>query len=262
MQALRTAATGMAAQELNVAVISNNIANMRTTGFKRQRADFHDLLYQTLRRAGTTSSDQGTQVPGSVQLGTGVRTVATPRVATQGSVSASAGDFDLAIQGEGYFQITLPDGRIGYTRDGSLQLDSQSRIVTKDGFLLDPAITIPQNTTAVTISATGLVQATVAGQTAPQTVGQITIARFVNKTGLEAMGDNMFLETSASGAPQVTNPGTEGAGTLMQKFLEDANVNAVTEISDLIAAQRAYEMNAKVITAADQMLQNQVLSQH
>lgn len=255
MQAIRTAATGMAAQELNVNVISNNIANLRTTGFKRQRAEFQDLLYLNLRRAGTTTSAQNTIVPSAIEIGTGVRTGATPRIATQGSLTATDKDFDIAIRGEGYFRVTLPDGRTAYTRDGSFQTDAQGQIVTKDGYVLDPAITVPQNATAVTISSTGLVQVTVPGQTAPQDLGQIQLARFVNKSGLESLGDNLFVETAASGAAQSANPAADGYGNLLQKYLEDANVNAVTEITDLISAQRAYEMNSRVIRAGDEILQ-------
>ncbi|WP_376803405.1 flagellar basal-body rod protein FlgG [Candidatus Raskinella chloraquaticus] len=255
MQAIRTAATGMAAQELNVTVISNNIANLRTTGFKRQRAEFQDLLYLNLRRAGTSTSQSNTIVPSAIELGTGVRTGATPRIHTQGSLQQTDKDFDIAIRGEGYFRVTLPDGRTAYSRDGSFQTDAQGQIVTKDGYVLDPAITVPQNATAITISGTGVVQATVPGQTAPQDVGQIQLARFINKSGLESLGDNLFIETAASGAAQAANPGAEGYGTLQQKFLEEANVNAVTEISDLIAAQRAYEMNARVIRSGDELLQ-------
>lgn len=260
MQALRTAATGMMAQELNVTVISNNIANMRTAGFKKQRAEFQDLLYQNLRRMGTSSSDQGTMVPSGVQIGTGVRTGATPRVHTQGTVQQTDRDFDVAVRGEGYFRVQLPDGRTAYTRDGSFQLDAEGRLVTKDGYLVEQGITVPQNAQSVAISQSGLIQAQVPGQQQAQEIGQLQLARFVNKSGLESIGDNLFLETPASGQAQVANPGQDGNGNVLQKFLEDANVNAVTEIADLIAAQRAYEMNARVIRSADEMYSNSALT--
>ena len=239
MRALHTAATGMMAQELNVQVISNNIANLRTTGFKRQQAHFQDRLYENFRRAGSTTSDQNTQVPAGIEIGSGVKTSGTARVMIQGNLTSTEKQYDVAIRGDGFFRIRLPDGRTAYSRDG---------------YLVDPGITVPQNATAVTISAAGAVQATVPGQTQPQVLGQIQLARFINKSGLESMGDNLFLETPASGPAIDGNPGQEGFGNLQQAYLEEANVNAVTEISSLIAAQRAYEMNARIITAADQML--------
>jgi flagellar basal-body rod protein FlgG len=260
MQALRTAATGMLAQEMNVTVISNNVANMRTTGYKRQRAEFQDLLYQNLRRMGTASSEQGTLVPTGLQLGTGVRVAATGRVHSQGTTQPTERDYDLAVRGEGYFRISLPDGRTAYTRDGSFQLDAEGRLVTKDGFLLESGLTVPRNAQSVTINQSGAVLATVPGQQQPQEVGQIQLARFINRSGLESIGDNLFLETPASGPAQSANPGAEGNGTLLQKYLEEANVNAVSEISDLIAAQRAYEMNARVIRSADEMYSNSTLT--
>jgi len=254
MRALHTAATGMMAQELNVQVISNNISNMRTTGYKRQRAEFQDLLYEHVRRVGTQTSDQGNQLPAGIELGAGVKTVGTPRLMTQGSMTATGKDYDVAIRGEGFFQITLPDGRTSYTRDGSFELDAQGRLVTAQGNVVQPGLTIPQNATAVTINAGGQVAATIPGSSTPTIVGQIQLAMFVNKAGLQGMGDNLYLETPASGAPQTGNPNQDAFGNLQQGNLEQANVEAVTEISDLIAAQRAYEMNGKVITAADQML--------
>jgi flagellar basal-body rod protein FlgG len=254
MRALHTAATGMKAQELNVQVISNNIANMRTTGYKRQRAEFQDLLYEHVRRVGTQTSDQGNQLPAGIELGAGVKTVGTPRLMTQGSLVQTGKDYDVAIRGEGFFQITLPDGRTAYTRDGSFELDSQGRIVTAQGNVVNPGLTIPQNATSVTINAQGQVSAIVPGNTTPTTIGQIQLAMFINKAGLQGIGDNLYLETPSSGAPQVGNPNQDSFGNLQQGNLEQANVEAVSEISDLIAAQRAYEMNAKVITAADQML--------
>src|SRR5689334_5950330 len=254
MRALHTAATGMMAQELNVQVISNNIANMRTTGYKRQRAEFQDLLYEYVSRVGTQTSAQGNILPAGIELGSGVKTVGTPRLMTQGELTQTGKDFDLAIRGEGFFKITMPDGSTAYTRDGSFELDNQGRLVNAQGNLLQPGITIPQNATSVTINTQGQVQVTVPGTTTPNTVGQIELSIFINKAGLQSVGDNLYVETPASGAPQNGNPTTEGFGNLQQGYLEQANVEAVTEISDLIAAQRAYEMNAKVITAADQML--------
>ncbi|MFN8829890.1 MAG: flagellar basal-body rod protein FlgG [Labrys sp. (in: a-proteobacteria)] len=256
MRALNTAATGMMAQELNVEVISNNIANMRTSGFKRQRAEFQDLLYETLQRVGSPTSDQGTILPAGVQVGSGVRTAATPRVMSQGEVSPTEKDLDVAIRGEGFLRIQLPDGRTAFTRDGSFELDGQGQLVTADGYVVDPGITVPPNASNLTISKIGVVSVTIPGQTAPQELGQLQLSRFINKSGLEAIGDNLFLETAASGAPQNGTAGTDGFGDVLQKYIEQANVNAVSEISDLIAAQRAYEMNSRVISAADNMLQS------
>ncbi len=255
MRALHTAATGMMAQELNVQVISNNIANMRTTGFKRQRAEFQDLLYEHVRRIGSQTSDQGNILPVGIDLGSGVKTVGTPRVMTQGTLSPTGKDFDVGIRGEGFFKIQMPDGTFAYTRDGSFEMDAQGRIVTAQGNVVSPGITIPQNSTSLTINQQGQVSVIPQSATAPTVLGQIVLTRFINKAGLQAVGDNLFVETPASGAPQDGIPNADGYGDLQQSNLEQANVEAVTEISDLIAAQRAYEMNAKVITATDQMLQ-------
>ncbi len=254
MRALHTAATGMMAQELNVQVISNNIANMRTTGYKRQRAEFQDLLYEQVRRVGSQTSDQGNVLPAGIELGSGVKTAGTPRVMSQGNVLPTSKDYDVSIRGEGFFKITMPDGRTAYSRDGSFELDAQGRLVTAQGYVVQPGLTIPQNATSITINQVGQVSVTTPGQTSQTQLGQIELAGFVNKAGLQSMGDNLYLETPASGAAQSGVPGTDGFGSLLQGHLEQANVEAVTEISDLIAAQRAYEMNAKVITAADQML--------
>ena len=252
MKALHIAATGMKAQEVNVEVISNNVANMRTTGFKKQRADFQDLLYQNLRRMGTETSDAGTIVPTGIQIGSGVKIASTGRVMSQGSLEQTGKELDLAVRGEGLFQINLPDGTTAYTRDGSFERDANGQLVTIDGYEVNPGITIPDNTKDITISKNGTVQGVdQAGATVD--LGQVQLARFVNKAGLEAIGDNLFLETDASGNAQTGSPGDEGFGTVQQYFLEMANVDAVTEIADLIAAQRAYEMNSKVIQAADQM---------
>ncbi len=254
MRALHTAATGMMAQELNVQVISNNIANMRTTGYKRQRAQFSDLLYEHVRRIGTQTSDQGNILPVGVDLGSGVKTIGTPRLMNQGTLAPTGSDLDVAIRGEGFFKIQLPDGTFAYTRDGSFQMDAQGRIVTAQGNVVNPGITIPQNSTGLTINSQGQVSVTQQGQTAPVVVGQLSLTRFINKAGLLSIGDNLFQETPASGTPQDGVPSADGAGDIQQGNLEQANVEAVSEISDLIAAQRAYEMNGKVVTAADQML--------
>ncbi|MES0810973.1 flagellar basal-body rod protein FlgG [Roseibium sp. SCPC15] len=252
MKALHIAATGMKAQELNVEVISNNVANMRTTGFKKQRADFQDLLYQNLRRMGTETSDTGTIVPTGIQIGSGVKIASTARIMSQGSLEQTGKELDVAVRGEGFFQIDLPDGTTGYTRDGSFERDANGQLVTVDGYAVNPGITIPETTQDITISNTGEVQGVdQAGNTVQ--LGQVQLARFVNKAGLEAIGDNLFLETDASGAPETGNPSDNGFGSLQQYFLEMANVDAVTEIADLISAQRAYEMNSQIIQAADEM---------
>jgi flagellar basal-body rod protein FlgG len=259
MQALRTAATGMQAQELNVEVISNNIANLRTTGYKRQRAEFQDLMYQDIRQIGSTTSEQGTMLPSGVSIGTGVRIASTPRVHSQGTLASTERTYDLAVRGEGYFPITMPDGRTSYTRDGAFDLDGNGQIVTKDGYQVGGGIIVPTTAISVTINSAGLVQTTDSAG-AVSDLGQIQLARFINKGGLQAIGDDLFVETPSSGTAQLGNPGTDGAGTLLQSYVEDSNVNAVSEISDLIEAQRAYEMNARVIRAADDMLSNTTLT--
>jgi flagellar basal-body rod protein FlgG len=256
MRALYTAASGMAAQELNVQVISNNIANMRTTGFKKQRAAFQDLIYDHVKRVGAQASDQGTILPVGVDIGGGVKTVGTQRIMTQGTLSPTGNDLDLAIRGEGLFKIQMPDGTYAYTRDGSFTTDNTGRIVTSNGNPVQPTITIPQGSSGLTINAQGQVTVTVQGSTTPTLLGQIGLTRFINKTGLQPIGDNLFTETPASGPPQDGTANADGYGDIQQQTLEQANVEAVTEISDLISAQRAYEMNAKVVSAADQMLQS------
>ncbi len=256
MRALYTAATGMAAQELNVQVISNNIANLRTTGYKKQRAAFQDLIYEHVRRVGAQASDQGTVLPVGIDIGGGVKTVGTPRLMSQGTLSQTGNDLDVAIRGEGFFKIQLPDGTFGYTRDGTFQRDAQGRVVTTQGNPVQPTITIPQNASGLSINAQGQVSVTVPGSTTPNVLGQISLTRFINKAGLQPIGDNLFTDTPASGQPQDGIASNEGYGDLQQSSLEQANVEVVSEISDLIAAQRAYEMNAKVISAADQMLQS------
>jgi flagellar basal-body rod protein FlgG len=255
MRSLSTGATGMMAQQLNVEVISNNIANMSTTGFKRQRAEFQDLLYQNMRRPGSTSSDANTIVPSGIQIGVGVRTAGVYRIHEQGNLTTTGNTYDLAISGKGYFQVTLPSGETSYTRAGSFQVNAQGQIVTVDGYLLNPAITVPQGALSVNIDATGIVEARIAGQTNAQQLGQIQLATFVNEAGLEATGDNLYLETAASGQPTVGNPNAVGFGVLRQGYVETSNVNPVQEITNLITAQRAYEMNSKIITASDEMLQ-------
>ena len=256
MRALSIAATGMQAQQLNVEVISHNIANMNTTGFKRQRAEFSDMLYQNLERPGGSSSASGNVLPLGIQVGVGVRTDAIGRVTAQGNITNSENPYDLAISGRGYFQVSLPSGQTAYTRAGNLAVNADGALVTADGYLLEPSITVPQEAVGVQITRDGVVEVTMAGQTDPQQVGQIEIANFINPAGLEAIGDNLYLETPASGTVNTATPGSPGFGTLMQGYLELSNVNAVEEISSLIVAQRAYEMNARVITAADEMLQS------
>lgn len=254
MRALSTAATGMAAQQLNVEVISNNIANMNTVGFKRQRAEFQDLLYQDLERAGAQSSSAGTVVPTGVQIGSGVKAGSVYRITMQGSMTRTDNKLDIAIQGRGFLQVTMPSGEIGYTRAGNLSVNNEGVIVTEDGYPVEPQMTVPNDATDISISKSGQVQVYQSGQTAPSEIGQLTLATFVNEAGLQAIGDNLFLESGASGAPVVGNPGDTGVGELLQGYTEASNVDAVTEITALIAAQRAYEMNSKIITAADEML--------
>jgi flagellar basal-body rod protein FlgG len=254
MMALRTAATGMAAQQLNVEVISNNIANMNTIGFKKSRAEFEDLLYQDVEQAGAQSSTTGTVVPTGIQIGAGVAAGSVYRIATQGSPTQTGNSLDLAINGLGYFQVQLPSGETAYTRAGNFSVNAQGQIVTADGYQVIPQISIPQGATAITISPTGQVQVTTSASTTPQQVGQLQIASFFNEAGLQATGNNLFLQTDASGAPTVGTPDLNGLGALMQGYTEASNVDPVSEITNLIVAQRAYEMNSKVITTADQML--------
>ncbi|UQV19089.1 flagellar basal-body rod protein FlgG [Brevundimonas albigilva] len=254
MRALRTAASGMAAQQLNVEVISNNIANMNTVGFKKQRAEFQDLLYQNIERMGAQSSSQGNVVPTGIQVGAGVKAGAVYRITEQGTPQHTGNPYDMAIDGKGFFQVTLPSGEIAYTRAGNLQVNPEGQMVTDDGYLLEPAVTIPQDAVDIIISKSGLVQVTTAGQAEPTTVGQIELATFFNEAGLEAIGDNLLLETAASGAATIGAPGEVGFGQILQSYTEASNVDAVSEISALIVAQRAYEMNSKVISTADEML--------
>ena len=254
MRALRTAATGMSAQQLNVEVISNNIANMNTVGFKRQRAEFQDLMYQNVERMGAQSSSAGTVVPTGIQIGVGVRAGSVYRITEQGTPQHSGNRYDLAIDGRGYFQVLLPSGETGYTRAGNFSVNGEGQLVTDDGYAVEPAINIPQDMVDISISKSGQVQVITQGATEPQVVGQIELATFFNEAGLEAIGDNLLLETAASGPANVGAPGEVGFGELLQGYTEASNVDAVAEISALIIAQRAYEMNSKVITTADQML--------
>lgn len=255
MRALSIGATGMMAQQLNVETISNNIANMSTAGYKRERAEFQDLLYQQERRVGSPTSDSGTELPSGVQLGLGVKTAAISRVSEQGPLIKTDNRLDVALQGDGYYSIQLPSGDTAYTRAGFFQLSSDGTIVTSDGFPVQPNIVIPQNAIDVVISNAGEVFAYFDGQVAPQNLGQFELATFVNDNGLEAIGSSLFKETTASGAPVVGVAGAPGFGSMLQGYLEGSNVNVVAEITNLIQAQRAYEMNSKSIETADQMLQ-------
>ncbi|GHD60953.1 flagellar basal-body rod protein FlgG [Thalassobaculum fulvum] len=254
MQSLSIATTGMAAQQLNVEVISNNIANMNTTGYKRQRAEFQDLLYQDQRRVGTNSSDAGTIVPSGIQLGVGVKTAATYRINEQGALTLTENNLDVAIRGSGYFQIEMPNGETAYTRAGSFQTSQDGTIVTPDGYTVLPGITLPAATLNVTINESGQIFAQIDGQVQEQNVGQIQLATFQNPAGLENIGNNLLLETEASGAATTGVPGANGFGRLQQGFVEASNVDPVQEITNLITAQRAYELNSKVIETSDQMM--------
>ena len=254
MRALSIAATGMAAQAMNIEVISNNIANLSTTGFKGSRVEFQDLLYQNMRSVGSASSDTGTVLPSGLQVGLGVRPAATYRINTQGSLTTTGNPLDLAINGNGYYQVQMPDGTTAYTRDGSFQLNQTGQVVTADGYNVIPSITVPATATAVTVNASGQILATIAGQTNQQTLGQLQIANFINPTGLDAIGNNLLRETEASGTPVTGNPQSTSFGSIVQGSLETSNVDTVSEITNLIAAQRSYEMNSKVVNTADQML--------
>ncbi|MFL9923729.1 flagellar basal-body rod protein FlgG [Herbaspirillum lusitanum] len=245
--------TGLDAQQTQLDVISNNLANVSTNGFKRSRAVFEDLLYQTVRQPGAQSSQQ-TQLPSGLQIGTGVRPVATERIFTQGNVNQTSNDKDLAIQGAGFFQILMPDGTTAYTRDGSFQTDSQGQLVTSSGYTLQPPITVPLNTTKLSIGRDGTVSITQAGAAASTQIGTIQVATFINPTGLESKGENLYVETASSGAPNPNTPGTNGAGALWQGYVETSNVNVVEELVSMIQTQRAYEINSKAITTSDQML--------
>lgn len=246
--------TGLEAQQMQMDVIANNLANVSTNGFKRSRAVFEDLLYQTLRQPGAQSSQQ-TQLPSGLQVGTGVRPVATERLFTQGNLQQTGNSRDVAIQGDGFFQVLLPDGTTAYTRDGSFQSDSQGQLVTSSGFPVQPTITIPPGTLSVTIAKDGTVSALVPGNAAPVQVGNIQLAGFINSVGLQAFGENLYLQTAASGTPTPNTPGTNGLGLLNQGYVETSNVNVVEELVNMIQTQRAYEINSKAIQTSDQMLQ-------
>jgi flagellar basal-body rod protein FlgG len=254
MRSLNVAGTGMMAQQTNIEVISNNIANMNTTGYKRRRAEFQDLIYQNLRRTGSQSSDTGTVLPSGAQVGLGVRTAAIYRISEQGGLNPTDNRFDVAIRGNGFFQIQLPSGETAYTRDGTFGLSAEGVLVTAEGFPVLPGITIPANAADVTINASGEVLVKLDQQIQPQNVGQIQLAIFANEAGLEAIGDNLLLATPGSGDPQQGAPNTAGFGNVMQGFVETSNVNIVQEMTSLITAQRAYELNSRVITASDEML--------
>ena len=254
MRALKIAATGMAAQQTRVEVISNNLANMNTTAYNPRRAEFADLHYQQAVRAGTINASDGTVLPAGVQLGLGVRPSAVTVNVAQGSLAQTGGDLDLAIEGAGYLEVTLPSGISGYTRDGALKRSADGEIVTSDGYTVAPGLTIPDDARSLTVNAEGEVFAFFTDQVQPQLLGQLSLAGFTNEKGLEAIGGNLFLETPASGAPLVGTAGEDGLGTFRQGYLEDSSVDAVREITELIEAQRGYELNAKIITAADQML--------
>ncbi|MDZ7260809.1 MAG: flagellar basal-body rod protein FlgG [candidate division KSB1 bacterium] len=253
MRALQTAATGMYAQELYVDTIANNLANVNTTGFKKSQIEFQDLLYQTLRTAGAPTA-QGIVSPTELQVGLGTRPVSVHKIFSQGAMSPTNNPLDLAIQGNGFFQILQPDGSIAYTRDGAFKLSSDGKIVTSTGLLLEPEISLPAETTEINIAADGKVSVVLAGETRPQEVGQIELVKFLNPTGLKSIGQNLYLATSASGEPILATPGTEGLGQLSQGFLEVSNVQVVEEMVNMIAAQRAYEINSKTIRIAEEML--------
>ncbi|MBO9453278.1 flagellar basal-body rod protein FlgG [Tropicibacter sp. R16_0] len=254
MRALKIAATGMTAQQLRVETISNNLANMNTTGYNARRAEFADLHYQQVSRAGTVNAADGTVLPTGVQLGLGVRPAAVSIHLAQGALSETGNDLDVAIEGRGYLEVNLPSGQSAYTRDGSLKRSAEGLIVTSDGYTVTPEITIPTDARSISINAAGEVFAYFDNAAEGQLLGQFTLASFANAKGLEAIGSNMFKETEASGAPVVAEPGVDGLGTLRQGYIEDSSVDAVREVTELIEAQRGYEMNAKVISAVDQMM--------
>jgi flagellar basal-body rod protein FlgG len=244
----------MEAQQMQLDMISNNLANVSTNGFKKAHAVFEDLMYQNLRQVGSNTSEQST-LPTGLQVGLGVRTVATSRTFSQGNLQQSSNNLDVAIQGNGFFQVTMPDGTTGYTRDGAFQLDNQGRMVNSSGLLVQGGITVPANATNISIANNGTVTASIPGTTAPQNIGTITTASFINPAGLEPKGQNIYQESVASGQPNAGTPGSDGLGSLMQGFVETSNVNVVQELVTMIQTQRAYEMNSKAIQTSDQMLQ-------
>jgi len=246
--------TGLDAQQTQMDVIANNLANVSTNGFKRSRAVFEDLLYQTLRQPGAQSSQQ-TQIPSGLQIGTGVRPVAAERIHTQGNLQLTSNQLDVAIQGAGFFQVQMPDGTTAYSRDGSFQMDSQGQLVTSSGFPIQPALTIPANAINVSIGRDGIVSVTQPGVAAPVQIGSLQLATFINPAGLQSLGENLYQETASSGTPSTNVPGTNGSGLLNQNYVETSNVNVVEEMVNMIQTQRAYEINSKAITTSDQMLQ-------
>ncbi len=254
MRSLFIAATGMEAQKLNIDVISNNLANVNTAGFKKSRADFQDLLYQTIRMPGATSAE-GSQIPSGIQVGMGVKPVAVQKIFQQGDFVQTGNKLDMVIEGDGFFQILMPDGTTSYTRSGAFKLDSEGRIVNSDGYPLEPGITVPANTTGINISTDGKISVTQSGTSTPTQIGQLEIAGFINPGGLNALGKNLFQQTASSGDPTTGNPATNGLGSVTQGFIELSNVNVVEEMVNMIASQRAYEINSKSIQASDQMLQ-------
>ncbi|MCL2895307.1 flagellar basal-body rod protein FlgG [Brenneria tiliae] len=254
IRSLWIAKTGLDAQQTNMDVISNNLANVSTNGFKRQRAVFEDLLYQTVRQPGAQSSEQ-TTLPSGLQLGTGVRPVTTERLHSQGNLEQTENSKDVAINGQGFFQIQLPDGTTAYTRDGSFQLDANGQMVTSSGYSVQPAITIPDTALTMTVARDGVVSVTLQGQTAASQVGQLTLSTFINPTGLQSLGENLYQETESSGAPTESTPGQNGAGLLYQGYVETSNVNVAEELVDMIQVQRAYEINSKAVSTSDAMLQ-------
>lgn len=254
IRSLWIAKTGLEAQQMHMDVITNNMANVSTNGFKKSRAVFEDLLYQTVRQPGAQSSQQ-TQLPSGLQLGTGVRPVATEKIHLQGSLTQTGNPLDVAINGKGFFQVLMPDGSTAYTRDGSFQTDSQGQLVTASGFQVQPAITIPADALSVTIGRDGTISVTQPGNAAAQQVGSLQLANFINPAGLSSQGENMYLETAASGSPLPNTPGTNGVGVLNQSYVEASNVNVVEEMVNMIVTQRAYDLNSKSVTASDQMLQ-------
>ena len=254
IRSLYVAKTGLEAQQTQLDVVSNNLANVGTTGFKKSRAVFEDLMYQNLRQVGGQTSDQ-TRLPSGLQVGTGVRVVATERMHSQGNMTKTDNPKDVAINGAGFFQVLMPDGTTSYTRDGSFQTDADGQLVTASGFTIQPVITIPQNATSLTVGRDGIVSVTQAGSTATVQVGQIQLASFLNPAGLMSQGENLYTETDSSGAPNLVNPGVDGAGILSQGYTEASNVNVVEELVNMIATQRAYEINSKAVQTSDQMLQ-------
>lgn len=254
MRSLYVAATGLEGEQTKMDVIANNLANVNTTGFKQSRAVFQDLLYQNLRQPGAQSS-QTTQYPSGLQLGTGVRIVSTERLMTQGNLTQTGNSLDVGINGQGFFQIMQPNGTIAYSRDGTFQMNNQGQLVTSNGYLLQPPVTIPPNSQSITIGSDGTVSVVLPGQAQPQQVGTIQLANFINPTGLQSLGDNLYLQTGSSGAPQTGQPTLNGLGSVQQGYLESSNVNVVSELVNMISTQRAYEINSKAVSTSDSMLQ-------